>query len=209
MAEIFPSEFKTEGFLELNKQLESLMTSDPEMEKEIRKIIAGVLREARWHLSHSAQSGLRMNDDPRKAAKAVRSSVYKRILGGNVNILTRRKSGSPGPEPLPTSRVGRGGNRRKRSARTKQLLSYWGEDRGFILRFLNQGTQQRAIKMLESTPGRNGKVKTRWVSRPSLYGNRGQIQARPWFGDAAQSVLEMAVEQLREELEDLITKKTS
>lgn len=206
----FVETFDCEGVEELRKQLDSLLTSNPGMEKELTDIIRDVLKGARNDLARNAQSGLQMKSDPRQAYRAVRSSVYKRILGGNLNILPRRKAGRPGPELLPPPpRTGRGGNRRKRSQRTGKLQSYWGEDRSFVLRFLNQGTDQRAIKYQEETKKANGGFRRRWVSRPDKYGNRGMITARRWFNGATMAVLENAVAELRDRFEMLIAEKTS
>ena len=202
--------FDYEGVAELREQLDRLLTSKPEMEKKLRDIIRDVLKGARNDLARNAQSGLKMNSDPRQAYRAVRSSVYKRILGGNVNILSRRKAGKPGPETLPPApRTGRGGNRRKRSERTKQMMSYWGEDRSMVLRWLNQGTQQRCIKFMEKTKRADYGYKTRMVSRPSKYGNRGAISARHWFDGASMAVLENAVDELKTRIEDLIEETIS
>ena len=61
-------------------------------------------------------------------------------------------------------------------------MHYNGMDRGFILRFLNNGTQQRAIKRLIGYRIPGGGSKFKWVSDASKYGNRGSIASRNWFG---------------------------
>ncbi|MBQ8938365.1 MAG: hypothetical protein IJ066_11730 [Bacteroidaceae bacterium] len=199
--------FKVVGLDAQMKQLDALLTKDPDMEKAVKGIIRDALKIVRRKLSGGASAGLRMKNDPRQAYKAIKMAVYRRILGGNVSILQKRKAGAKHDMWLPSGHVGRGGNRRKRSQRTIDLQSYYGEDRGFILRFLNQGTQERAIKMQETTIGSNGKRKTRWVSRPKEYGNRGSISARDWFGSASLSELQGVVEYIESEIDLLIEER--
>ena len=143
-----------------------------------------MLKQARDELSRKAENGLGMKSDPRHAYKAVRYAVYKRIFGGQVNILQSRKAHSPNSyEPQRKLREGqRGGNRRLRSKRTDKVMHYEGMDRGFILRFLNNGTQQRAIERLVEYKRAGGGSKFKWVSDASKYGNRGSIASRNWFG---------------------------
>ena len=150
------------------------------------------------------------NDDPRGAARAVRTSVYKKILGGNINILNSKKAhGTNSYEPPRTLRPGqRGGNRRPRSQRTNTVMHYAGEDRQFILRFVDSGTKQRAIERLTRVSGTN---KFRWTQDASKYGNRGSIAARNFFKAGAEPRLIRATEYLAdlidEELEAMMNKK--
>lgn len=132
--------FQVTGLAELSKKLDAMLTTNPEMEKSIRRIIARGMKQMKTWMSK--QAATKMDNDPRQAYKAVRYMVYRRILGGNVNILQRRKAGAAGsytPERHPSK--GRGGNRMKRSDRTAALEGYQGEDRGFILRFINAGAR--------------------------------------------------------------------
>ena len=165
--------FKVVGLDAQMKQLDALLTKDPGMEKAVKGIIREALKMVRRKLSGGASAGLRMKNDPRQAYKAIKMAVYRRILGGNVSILQKRKAGAKHDMWLPSGHVGRGGNRRKRSQRTIDLQSYYGEDRGFILRFLNQGTQERAIKMQETTKQREAENKmgepTQGIWQPRKY----------------------------------------
>lgn len=185
------------GFAESQRQLDRLLASDPDMEKKVRKIVRTVLMDARSRLSAQAVAGLQMQSDPREAYRAVRSSVYKQLIGGQLNILNRRKAGERGPLPPVVHRLEtelnskgnhRGGNRVKRSRRTEDLLTYKGADRGFILRFLNSGTAER------NADARGGRMK----------GNRGRISAREWFGKAAGVSLEQAAKDLADYIEGLV-----
>ena len=125
-------------------------------------------------------------NDPRQSRRAIRTTVYEKILGGNINILRKRRASAPKPgayTPTRTLQPGqRGGNRRRRTQRTIDLMSYQGADRGFVLRFLNAGTTDR---------------KTR-------YGSRGAIAPRNWFGNASQTRLKDAAQQLDRIIDDVI-----
>lgn len=140
--------------------LEAALSTNPDTEKRLRKIIRDVLSQARAELSQDATGG--MGSDPRDAHLAVRMSVYKAILGGNINILQSRRAGSGGayvkPRKLDQNPHQRGGNRRPRSAETERMDGYYGKDRGFVLRFLNSGTNER-----ETAFGRRGGIGTRNV----------------------------------------------
>lgn len=159
--------------IEINNELERLLITQ-ENEKKIQGIIRNVLRKARKNISSDIQQNL--GADPRQAYLAVKSSVYKRILGGNISILSRKKASGAKPYDKPrTLKPGqRGGNRTPRSQRTEDLESYWGRDRGFVLRFLNSGTGQRT----------------------SRYGNRGSISVRNFFASDGQVEMERVMEEL-------------
>lgn len=170
-------EFNEAVVLDQKKALEVMLVSNPDTAKAIRKLISQELAKARSQLSKTARGT--MKSDPREAYKAVRRSVYKSILGGQVNIFNARGAASTGNPVLPPRKLDnnphqRGGNRRKRSARTDQVDGYIGKNRGFILRFCNSGTGERQTR----------------------YGNRGSIQARNWLAGAGQRELEAAAERL-------------
>jgi len=170
--------------IENNSNLERLLISHPEMEKKVRGIVRQVIRGAQDGVQRAA-----MPLSTKQAYEAVRKAVYKKVLGGNINIVSsRRKSGKVTPLPPESQRKKsnlRGGNRMARSQRTIDLLTYAGADRGFILRFLNEGTN----------------------TRTSRFGNRGAIAARHWFGRMSQTELEHAAEQFELLLDALIDKE--
>ena len=158
--------------------LGQLMTSNPDMASTIRKIFREVLKEARKNLSNDAKNYLK--SDPRKAARAVKFSVYKTVFGGNVSILQKRR-GSAGAKyelirqrKLDENPKQRGGNRRERFAKRNRLDYYFGADRGFILRFISSGT----------------------VRRNSRFGNRGSIRQTNWFGHTSTFQIEAAAEKV-------------
>lgn len=198
-------QFKVDGLVKQREELEHLLTSDPLMEKRIQALIRKVLGHARANLRKEAASGLRMDSDPRMAYKAVRFAVYKRLLGGQVNILQSFRTSSGGfyYEP-PRHPSVRGGNRRPQSMRTKKLMSYEGPDRGFILRFLNQGTKSRNIEHLVGIKRFDGTHKFRWSNDNGRYGNRGSIKARHWFGNASLRELQAVAGEMTTLIDDLI-----
>ena len=191
------------GLDAFEKKIEELKTTNPGFEKRLRGVIRKVLGEVRAKMQQSAQSDLQMQRDPRKAYKAVRYAVYKRIFGGQVNILqSQRASGhrssyEPPRKPMPR----RGGNRMVRSKRTQDLMSYEGADRGFILRFLNAGTEARY------TGGRNGRneaERTRFIESHEGRGFRGSISARNWFGPRSQKEMEAAAQNIQSIIDKVI-----
>lgn len=184
--------FDLEGFVEQRKELESLLMSNPQMEKKVQGLIRQVLKEVRKEISQAARQPDVMKYDPRQAYKAVKSAVYRRILGGNVNILNKKHASGGGKyTPTRTLKSGqRGGNRRLRSGRTNNLESYYGPDRGFILRFLNAGTQERQINF-KADPAREHVHRGSRGGNIQKYGttfntgSRGAIAARNFFATAS------------------------
>ena len=183
--------FEVDGIVRQKQELESLLMSNPEMEKKVQGLIRKVLLAARREISGRIKDGDYMKSDPRQAYKAVKSAVYRRILGGNVSILNKRRAGKRGPVPpivhkletqVNSKGTHRGGNRMPRSRRTEDLLTYQGADRGFILRFLNAGTGDRN----------------------SHIGHRGAISARSFFADSSQQAMQKAAEELDALIERLI-----
>ena len=172
-------EFDNAVVMRQKAALESMLVSNPDTAANIRKLITQEIAKARAAISQSAKGA--MASDPRQAYKAVRRSVYKSILGGQVNIFNPRGGASSSGSSFAKARKldnhphQRGGNRRKRSARTDQVDGYVGKDRGFILRFVNSGISK---------------------PRQTRYGNRGVIAARNWLATSGLKDLEAAAERL-------------
>lgn len=176
-----------EGVEKLQKDMQKLYLKNPRFFKQSRQIMTEAMKVARKEVISAAKSAL--DNDPRKAYQAVRTAVWRKVLGGNVNILQRRKAN--GKQYV-------GGNIGQRGAtrRTRQLAGYYGSDRSFVLRFLNAGTGQRTVKGMNgntsfSLDARKGRGKR--VYKGTL-GNRGSIQARNWFKAPADSALQHAAE---------------
>ena len=184
--------------LEQQKVLEAALSTNPKTQKVLQKLIRKALMDVRPQLVSAARGA--MGSDPRGAAQGIRTSVYKKILGGNVNILNmRKKTGSPTSyePPRKLQPHQRGGNRVPRGKRTDTVMHYGPHDRQWILRFINSGTSER---MAGTRGGR-------------LSGNRGSIAARNFFGSAASSALAKAADNLAHmidtELEAMLNKKST
>lgn len=184
--------------LEQQKVLEAALSTNPKTQKVLQKLIRQALMDVRPELVSAARGA--MGSDPRGAAQGIRLSVYKKILGGNVNILNMRgKAGAPTnyKPPRKLRPHQRGGNRVPRGPRTEKIMSYGPHDRQWILRFINSGTSDR---MAGSRGG-------------SLSGNRGAIAPRNFFRGAAERSLMRAADNLANlidiELEAILNKKST
>ncbi len=182
------------------QNLRAAMSTDPKM----REVIQQHIREALFEARRDVMASSPLESDPREAIKSIRTSVYKKVLGGNINILNGKKAhGSNSYEPPRTLTPGqRGGNRRKRSERTRQIMGYAPLDRGFILRFVNSGTKTRVIgfrNTLKGNRSRYDSLATRIHSgETSRTGNRGSIAARNWFMSSAESSMANAAANIAE-----------
>lgn len=180
--------FMVEGLTEQMKQLDALLASNPAMEKRIRNVVSKVLIKAQKQMSKAIASD--MPNDPRHAAQAVRKLVYRQLLGGNINILrkSRATAGISTYTPTRTLKSGqRGGNRRLRGERTMRMEAYNASDRGFILYWLNSGTDKRIMGRFNKDPHRS-KVRrglqggdVNKYGKTSNTGNRGNIRPRNVF----------------------------
>ena len=205
--------FEIDGFVEQRKELEALMMSNPAMEKKVQALIRKVLMQARRTIGKAAADA--MDSDPRQAYKAVKTAVYRQILGGSVSLYRKKRANKTGGsyEPPRILREGqRGGNRRPRSGRTKQIQSYMGSDRGFILRFLEAGVNGRVIEF-RNDPHRD-KVKRgsqggdlKKYGKTTNTGARGNIAPRNFFGTSSQTAMQNAAQQLTQLIDKLIQKE--
>lgn len=207
--------FVLEGLQELSQKLDQLLLSNPDMEKKVQDIIGKALSKAKKNVS--AAIAAKIENDPRQAYKAVRRTVYRRILGGNINILARKRAGSASNyTPTRTLQSGqRGGNRMTRSERTMRMESYGGQDRGFILRFLDSGTQGRTMghfstdehrcKVRRGSQGGN-LAKYGNLSKVNT-GNRGSITGGHFFADLALGEMEFVGQQIEAEIDRLIAEQ--
>ena len=180
--------------LEQQKVLEQALSTNPKTQTALRKLVQQVIKEARNEVVNSLHFD---NGDPRGAAHSIRRVVYKKILGANINIYNNRKAGKPTTyEPPRTLRQHqRGGNRVPRGRRTDTVMHYGPADRGWILRIVNSGTDNRVA-------GTRG---------GALSGNRGSIAARNFFRTKGQPAMERAVDNLATlidtELMNILNKK--
>ena len=198
MADI--SNIETDGLVEQRKELEKLLMTNPDMEKKVQGLVRKVLMIVRANIGRAAQDV--MKSDPRQAYRAVKTAVYRQILGGSVSILNRTRGGAKLSEYEPIRTLDptkRGGNRKERSPRSNNLLKDYGADRAFVLRFLNAGTLDRDINF---TFDESRRV-TKWNRHPNT-GNRGHIAARNFFGNRSHQEMEKAAENLVTLIDELI-----
>ena len=174
--------------VEQQKILEQALSTNPKTQKALQKLIQQVIKEARDEVVNNTRFN---NGDPRGARYSVRRTVYKKILGANINIYNSRKAGKPTSyePPRKLREHQRGGNRLKRSTKTQRMMSYGPHDRGMILRWANSGTDVRDTR----------------------YGSRGSIVPRNFFRNAGERALVRAANNLANlidaELENILNKK--
>ena len=185
--------------------LKAAMTTNPKLRKAIQQHIREALFAARKEMMNSANIA---NGDPRQSLRAIRTSVYEKILGGQINIKKSKSEHGGGNSYTPPRKLvpgQRGGNRRPRSQRTEQINSGSPLDRGWILNILNKGTKTRVIGFRNTVKAN----RTRYDNRvyrigrgdTSRTGNRGSIAARNWFMPAAEKALSMAMQRISEMIE--------
>ena len=197
------------GFISLQeKNLEKMMTDDPETRKMIQDLIRETMWEARNATAHEVAGVI---GGTMQSWRAVHNTVFQKILGGNVNILDSLKKGTANWKIIQKDRKVeqnphmRGGNRRKRSLRTAMIEGYEPKARGFILRWQDDGTRQRFIGGRNSrATGKNGleygKIKQRGT------GNRGNITAGVFFYRIASKHLGAAAEKLSVMIQEEMSK---
>lgn len=196
------------GFISLNeKNLEKMMTDNPETREAIQKLIRETMWEARNATAHGLES---IVGGSGQSWRAVRNIVFQKVLGGNINILNKKKGNAEWKIIQKTRKVElnphmRGGNRRRRTLRTAKVEGYEPTARGFILRFQDSGTRQRFIGGRNSI-GRGdnglrwGRMKERGI------GNRGSITAGNFFYRIASQKLGEAAEKLAKMIDVEIAK---
>ena len=179
---MFEFEVNEAVILEQQRALEAALSTSPKAQTVLRKIIRKYVLEARAQVV----SGIHFkNGDPRGAARAVRTAVYKKVLGANINIFDSRKAhGSNNYEPPRKLRQGqRGGNRRLRSQKTERMMHYAPQDRGMILRWQNEGTGERTTRY-----GKRGSIAARNFFRP--LGDRAMGQMRDNLAAAIEAEMQ-------------------
>jgi hypothetical protein len=185
--------------------LKAAMTTNPKLRKAIQQHIREALFAARKEMMNSANIA---NGDPRQSLRAIRTSVYEKILGGQINIKKSKSGHGGGNSYTPPRKLRpgqRGGNRRPRSERTEQINRGSPLDRGWVLNILNTGTKTRVIGFRNTVKGNRDRYNTR-VTRiyrgdTSRTGNRGSISPRNWFRPAAERALQMAMQRISEMIE--------
>ena len=196
-----------ESVISLNvKNIESMMTDNPELRKKLQDAIRQDVWKARQTVVRNMDRVFK-NGDPAQARRAIRHIIYEEILGANLNIYNMRRGtanwrvrqvdrkGTSDPK-------GRGGNRRKRNFITIRMHGYEGKARGMILRWLNNGVNDRAIKFKE----RMSRKADKWNTHPNS-GNRGSIAARNFFEPMASAALNVVSQHLAQIIEEEIERQ--
>lgn len=134
--------------------------------KDVKAIYRRAVTPVRRAVMQAARAA--MGSNTRGAYKAVKMTVYRDANGASVSLLDGKAAKSMEIDRQPKG--GLSGIRRKRkvSERTKQVNGYRGKDRGFILRFVNQGTAKRTAGTRTGT----------------TQANRGSIAPRSFFNVA-------------------------
>lgn len=196
-----------ESVISLNvKNIESMITDNPELRKKLQDAIRQDVWKARQTVVRNMDRVFK-NGDPAQARRAIRHIIYEEILGANLNIYNMRRGtanwrvrqverrGTSDPK-------GRGGNRRKRNFITIRMHGYEGKARGMILRWLNNGVNDRAIKFKE----RMSRKADKWNTHPNS-GNRGSIAARNFFEPMASAALNVVSQHLAQIIEEEIERQ--
>ena len=185
--------------------LQAAMTTDPKMRKAVQQHIREALWEARKEMINSINFA---NGDPRQSLRAIRNSVYEKVLGGQINIKKAKSEHGGGNSYTPPRKLvpgQRGGNRRPRSERTEQINRGSPLDRQWILNILNKGTKTRVIGFRNTVKGNRTRYENRVyrINRgdKAHTGNRGAIAPRNWFMQSAESALGNAAANIAEIIE--------
>ena len=144
--------------------------------KELGKVLA-IMRAKAVQKARDAGAG--------SASSAVLRRMYKDEFGGNINIGGNRGRISSRNRLYEPGKI----KPRYVSERTKDINEYYGPDRSFILRFLENGTDVRTAKSYGPT-GRGSMAS---------WGRRGSIAPRSFF-HSMSSDMEQAAQQLGQTL---------
>lgn len=151
----------------------------PIVRAELGKVLA-IVRNKAVKKAREAGAG--------SAATAVLRRMYRGSYMGNINIASSRGRISSRERVVEPPNGGVSGIRRQRTVkkRTEQLRKYYGPDRGFILRILEEGRDEYMAKS-DGPIGRGSK---------STHGRRGAIAPRNWFYHSIKSDMELAAQEL-------------
>lgn len=125
------------------------------MSGKVKKVVREEMRQVRKGVTDAARQA--MKRDPRHAARAVKTTIYKGgkngVLGANVNILKPRGGVQQmavyrNPKPGGKSGIRR---RRKISRETKQRAGYTGADRYFVLHWIDAGASRAKRGMIPAS----------------------------------------------------------
>ena len=169
--------------------LDRLVYSKMVQTNDIRKVFRKVMAPVRKAVQSSAKQAIL--NDPREAWKGVRVITLKKGAGAIVGLLNPY-GGIKSSGLFRRPRGGKSGiiRNRAKSDRTKQVEGYFGKDRAWILRIINQGTVNGP-----RVAGKRGTLKKE--------ANRGELTAKKFF-NAAEPAMKQAERQLAMELGKII-----
>lgn len=194
---MFEFDVNTSVVIEQQQILEAALSTNPKAQTLLRKLIRKYIAEARKLVVSNIKFE---GGDPRRSAQAVRTTVYRLILGGNLNIYNSRKAHGSNNYHPPRHPSKIGGNRRTISERTQKMMGYPPLDRGMILRWQNDGTNVRNI---EFNADDKRKV-DRWNKHPNT-GNRSSLTAQNFFRRLGDSALGTIRDNLATAIEEEMT----
>ena len=183
------AEIDEASFEQVNEALARMMVTHPDTKKRIKKMLQEEAKKVRKNISKDVHDN--MPNDPRRSYVAVKRSLYKKILGFNVSILNPRRGSVKAMSiwrpyrKLDDNPNQRGGNRRPRSSRTKEVDGYIAASRAFVLRFNNSGT----------------------AGRETRFGNRGAIRTRRVFETSASFQMEGAMNDISQMIEEIMSEE--
>ena len=189
------------------KNIEKMMTDNPETREAIQAVIRETMWEARNATSQEISGVIGGN---MQSWRAVRHTVFQKILGGNINIFDMKRGTAQWKVVQKTRKVEqkpkmRGGNRRQRTMRTIMIEGYEPRARGFILRFQDSGTRQRFIGGRNNFGSRRSNIHYNKM-KESGRGNRGEITPGNFFYRIASKHLGAAAEKLATMIDEEIAK---
>ena len=175
------------------KALERALSTDPKTQKAFQAHIRRTILQVRSEMVKDIKF---KNGDPRESARSIRTTVYRKILGANINIYNSRKLHRPTTYEPPRHPSRIGGNRIKVNTNSRSYIrAHYGPlDRGFILRFVNDGTVGRYAGY-----GRNGRTeaeKVKFIVDNEGRGWRKKITPRNFFKPTGERILVKAIDTL-------------
>lgn len=185
----------------LTQALKGLSRGNLQRDQRVKRALVSVGMEAKRKVQSAVRAAVPR--DPNQAYKGVRLGVmHRNKLGAFIAILDDSKASDTSGSTPP--RKGTRGYR-PRSARTKQLQSYHGRSRAFVLRFLNTGTVGRtAHGRMQTRGGRNRRALSAKKGTPWY---RGKIKNGNFFMPAAEPAIRAAADRFMEHLNDIVNDK--
>lgn len=185
----------------LTNALKGLSGGKLKRDAKVKRALAAAGMEAKQKVQSAVRAAVPR--DPNQAYKGVRLGVMtNKQLGAFIAILDDSKASDTSGKTPP--RKGTRGTR-SISSRTKQLQSYHGRSRAFVLRFLNTGTVGRtAHGRMQTRGGRNRRALSAKRGTPWY---RGKIKKGDFFMPAAEPAIRAAADRFMGYLNSIVNQK--